>query len=387
MWLMELMKGFGKLFLNPLFYWTLCLIVLTSYRRIKKERIYFGSKIYPYFSEIRNTWVVSVIFSIIISILSIVFGIVFSFEMVILLAAISIMISITGSLTMLSASYTIGFTYIITLIIPFLSLGEFTFQPINIHYLTSLAILTAVFLLVEVFLLSKNKNEPTYPAIKRSQRGIWIGEHNLKKLAFIPFFTFIPTEAISGIAPIWPYIHYGEQTYSLIFIPFVVGFQYRFQGELPSRMTRKLTQSTLVLCLVVMLFAIASLYYPVLSFVSIVLAIIGKEYITYRHKLNDRQKMPLFTPLNRGVKVLAVKPNGPAERLGISVGETILRVNGHTIENTDQFYEALQNSGAFFKLDVLDVYGEIRFVTSAFFEQDHYELGITFPEKPYRQIS
>lgn len=394
LWLMELLKGFGKLFLNPLFYWTLCLVLLTSYRRIKKERFYFGSKIFPFFSEIRKTWVISIIFSISISILSIVFGLIFTFEMVILLAFFSIILSITGSLSMLSASYTIGLTYILILILSFIPHGYISglenyisLPSINIHYLTSLAILTAIFLLVEVILISKNKNEPTYPTIKKSPRGIWIGEHYLKKLAFIPFFTFIPTDVISGIAPIWPYIHYGEQSYSLICIPFILGYQYRFQGELPSRMVKNIAQSTLVICLMVMLFAIASLYYPVLSFVAILIAIIGKEYITYRHKLKDRQKTPYFTPLNKGLKVLAIMPDGPAERLGIAVGETILKVNGQLIENTNQFYEALQNSGAFFKLDILDVYGEIRFVTSAFFEQDHYELGITFPEKPYRKPS
>jgi len=387
----ELMKGFGKLFLNPLFYWSLILLLLTSYRRIKKERRYFGSKIFPFFSEIRETWVVSVIFSIIISSISIVFGFVFTVEMIILLAVISIVLSITGSLSMLSASYTIGLTYILLLVLPFVPLGDLSeyisILPVKTHSFTILAIITAIFLLAEVILISKNKHKPTYPTLKQSQRGIWIGEHNLKKLAFIPFFTFIPSDIISGIAPIWPYFEYEQQSYSLIFIPFLLGFHYRFQGELPSKIIRKIAQSSLVLSLIVMLFALASLYYPVLSFIAILIAILGKEYVTYRHKLKDRQKSPFFTPLNRGVKVLAIKPNGPAERLGISVGETILKVNGQAIEDANQFYEALQNSGAFFKLDVLDVYGEVRFVTSAFFEQDHYELGITFPEKPFREIS
>src|SRR5690625_2812595 len=123
MWLIELMKGLAKLFLNPLLYWTVCLVLLTSYRRIKKERIYFGSKIFPFFSEIKRTWVISVIFSIGISILSIVFGVIFTFEMIILLAFISIILSITGSLSMLSASYTIGLTYIFILLIPFIPYG------------------------------------------------------------------------------------------------------------------------------------------------------------------------------------------------------------------------------------------------------------------------
>src|SRR5690625_7925032 len=129
------MKGFGKLFLNPLFYWTLILLLLTSYRRIKKEKRYFGAKIFPFFSEIRETGVVSVIFSIIISSISIVFGFVFTVEMIILLAVISIVLSISGSFSMLSAGCSIGLTYIFFLVLRFFLLGvlsEFIlFLPVN----------------------------------------------------------------------------------------------------------------------------------------------------------------------------------------------------------------------------------------------------------------
>src|SRR5690625_7924594 len=99
------MKGFGKLFLNPLFYWSLILLLLTSYRRIKKERRYFGSKIFPFFSEIRETWVVSVIFSIIISSISIVFVFFFIVLMIILLTFFYIFLIIFVSLYIFSAIY------------------------------------------------------------------------------------------------------------------------------------------------------------------------------------------------------------------------------------------------------------------------------------------
>ncbi len=49
------------------------------------------------------------------------------------------------------------------------------------------------------------------------------------------------------------------------------------------------------------------------------------------------------------------------------------------------FYQALQKSGAFFKLDIIDDAGEVRFVQSAFYEGDHHELGLIFTEKPYRK--
>jgi len=77
-------------------------------------------------------------------------------------------------------------------------------------------------------------------------------------------------------------------------------------------------------------------------------------------------------------------PDSPADRLGILVGETILKVNGVVVTNSTEFYGALQASGAYFKLDVIDENGEVRFINSAFFEEDHYELGIIFAEKPHQ---
>src|SRR5690625_5456207 len=116
--------------------------------------------------------------------------------MIILLAVISIVLSITGSLSMLSASYTIGLTYILLLVLPFVPLGDLSeyisILPVKTHSFTILAIITAIFLLAEVILICKNKHKLTYPTLKQSQRGIWLREYNLKKIEIIPFFTFIP---------------------------------------------------------------------------------------------------------------------------------------------------------------------------------------------------
>src|SRR5699024_3724067 len=183
----------------------------------------------------------------------------------------------------------------------------------------------------------------SFPALTLSERGIWIGEHHLKKLAFIPFFTLVPTESLGGIAPLWPYFEYGSHSFSLILFPFIIGYQYKVRSELPESAADKLSQSTLYLSLIVLTVAIGSLFYPFLSFVAIFIALIGKEWMTYKHRIKERKNSAYFTPLNQGVKVLATIPNSPADRLGILVGETILKVNGQVVTNSSQFYEALQN--------------------------------------------
>lgn len=385
MWLLEIVKGIGKLFLNPLLYWTIILFILTGYKRIRRERNQFGTKIYHMFTEGRHTFVISILFSIIISILTISFGIVISFEAIIILMIVMFVLSITGSTMMLSASYTIGITFLLLLILPFINMQQLNtyinFQDLSAVHFIGLAILTGLFLVAEALLIAQRDRE-TFPMMTLSGRGIWIGQHQLKRLAFIPFFVLLPAEKLAGIAPLFPYFEYGNQSFSLILLPFFVGFQYKVQGELPHVTAQKLGQKTLLLSWIVLLFAIGSLFFPVLSLVAILIAIIGKEFLTYRLRLKDRKRQAVFTPLHEGVKVLATIPNSPADRLGILVGETILKVNGTVVTNSVQFYEALQNSGAFFKLDILDDNGEVRFISSALYEEDHYKLGIIFPEEP-----
>src|SRR5699024_5587520 len=125
-----------------------------------------------------------------------------------------------------------------------------------------------------------------------------------------------------------------------------------------------------------LLFAIGSIFVSWLSLVAVVIAVLGHEYIKYKYKVTDQQKSGYYTRINDGLKVIGIIPHTPGANLGILVGETITKVNGTPIHNVSEFYEALQASGAYFKLDVLDDAGEVRFVQSAFYAGDHYKLGL-----------
>src|SRR5699024_8172918 len=119
-WLIEIAKAIGKFFLNPLFYWGILLVVIAGYRRIKKERLFFGSRVFDIFSEWKNTWILSLLSGLLISAILLGVGIVFSYETIITLIIIAIILSITMRYTMLSVSYTIGLTYLLLLFLPYL---------------------------------------------------------------------------------------------------------------------------------------------------------------------------------------------------------------------------------------------------------------------------
>ncbi|MFD1849007.1 S1C family serine protease [Oceanobacillus bengalensis] len=385
-WLVEVGKGIGRLFLNPLVYWAIFLVLFAGLKRIKKERQDFGSKVFDIFSEWKHTWGISLIAGLLISVVSLASGMVFTYETFILLSVVIILLSLTLNFSTLSAAYTIGITYLLLLVLPLLMgnqtiLNENLFSKSNF---TALSILLGLFLVVESYLIRGTKRNGSFPSLTLSSRGIWIGQHRVKRVAFIPFFTFIPTGMIGPFEPYWPTLSMGEESFSLLLFPFLIGTDFLVRGRLPKLAAKHLANAILLLALFVTVIAFTSMILPWLSVVAILLAIIGKEYIRYRFRVGDLGRTPYFHPENDGLKILSIIPGTTAERLDVFVGETIVKVNGRKINNEDEFYIALHDSGAYFKLDVLDDSSEVRFVQGAMYEGDHHELGFVFADKPYR---
>lgn len=248
---------------------------------------------------------------------------------------------------------------------------------------TGLAILMGMLLLVEAVLLKRIKSKETFPGLELSKRGGWSGQHILQKMTVIPFFTLVPSGSIGSFLDFWPLVSLGGETYSIVLVPFILGFRHTVRGANPEKVAHKLARSVALLAFIVMFVAVGSIYVAWLSMAAIIIGILGREYINLRHRLKDSNKRGYFNKTPNGLRVLAIIPGTPADRLGIVAGETVKKVNGKAVTEVDEFYEALQDSGPFFKLDIIDEAGETRFVQSAFYEHDHYELGIVFVRERY----
>src|SRR5699024_9410854 len=143
----------------------------------------------------------------------------------------------------------------------------------------------------------------------------------------------------------------------------------------------------LLLCFLFLLLSGFSYYVPWLSLASVLIAIIGREIINYRERMINKKNQPYFYQDNLGLRALSIIPNSPAERLGILVGEKIVKVNDIPIHSHGDFYESLLNIVSFFKIEIVDDQGEVRFLQSPFYEGEHHKLGLIFVTKPYRQNS
>ncbi|MBP2078926.1 PDZ domain-containing protein [Oceanobacillus polygoni] len=387
-WLIELLKGIGRFFINPLVYWTILLLFITGYRRIKQERLDYGVKIFDVFSEWKNTLGTSLVFGFVISIITIGSGIVFSYEMILLLAIVTIVLSLTMRFSLLSPTYTIGITFLLLFILPLVLENQTIIVDIDFFStinFSAIALLLGIMIIVESILILKIKRNETFPSIALSDRGAWVGQHHIKKLSLIPFFAILPNGLITPFAPWWPYFSIGEESYSMVLIPFLIGFDYLAKGHFPVHAVQKISKFNALLGIGILIIAAGSIFIPFLSIVAVILAIIGKEFLNYKYRVGDRLRRPFFGQLKDGLTIVGIIPATPAARLEIFIGETIVKVNGQRIATEDQFYKALQSTGAFFKLEVLDDQGENRFVQGAFYEGDHHELGLLFATAPYRQ--
>ncbi|WP_407270707.1 PDZ domain-containing protein [Radiobacillus sp. PE A8.2] len=384
-WLIEVLKGLGRLFINPLLYWFLIITFLASLARIKQERKYFGTKIFNVFSEWRNMWTTSLLSGLFISIVAISIGIVLQYQLLLLLFIALLLLSLTRKFTMLSPAYSIGISVIILLLLPLMSnfLPSSWLVPFDQVNVSGYAIILGILLITEALLLLRVKRNDTFPELMKSGRGRWVAQHRIKRIALIPFFTVIPIGDIEPFASWWPVFTINAENYGLVLIPFLIGFDMVARGTIPLKLTHRLSQSILILGMSTVGLGVVSIYIPYVAIATIAVVLVVRIIISIRLRTAEQQKQPSYTPDPKGLIILGVIQGSPAERLGLLIGERLEKVNGQLVRTEPEFYKALQINSAFCKLEVRDDRGEIRFAQRAMYQGEHHELGIIFAKEDY----
>lgn len=388
-WLWELLEGLGRMLSLPFLYIALVAGLLLSAKRIKKERSMFGARVFDRFSEWKGTWATGLITGFVLSVIAIAGGMVVTYPLLFLIAAILLLVSLTGKLSWYSPAYTLGFTYLLLLILPYLPETFLEYRwvaPLQETPLTVFAVLLSVLLFAEAILLLRTSPSETFPERIKGSRGMWIGQHIGKKLSIVPFFALLPAGNLESFASWWPLLSIGGESYGLVLIPFVIGWEWRARGQSPVGAAKTLGRHTFLLAIVVLALTIGSLFIDVLSLGAVIVSLIGRELILVFHRIRE-EKQAFFSANSTGIRILGVIPESPAAQMGLVPGELIERVNAVPVRTENQFYEALQNSGAFTKLEVRDELGENRYVQRAMYEGEHYELGLVFVEPATHETS
>lgn len=377
-WIMEFLTGAGKLFLHPLFYFSFLFCIIMGYRRVKRERKNFKIRVEDGYFELRNVLPLGVLVGLGLSVITIVAGIVVPFAAIVVMGVLSILIGLTLQYRLLTPAHIIGVTIFVLFFLNEFDLS-LPYLETNQSLFPSLAVLMGLFIMAEGVLIKRNAAKGTSPKLIQSNRGMTVGVHESNRLWMIPCFLFVPGGEL--IAPFegWPVFTIGDSlSFTPIVIPFLIGFLQQVQGQLPKDAIAVSGMRVFVLGIVVLMIGISSLWFPILTVFAAAFAIFGRELLSYKNKIEEQQLPFYFTKRDNGVLILGIIPYSPAYKMALQAGEVITKVNGTFVHTEKELYEALQRNRAHCKLEVLDVFNQIRFVQRALYEGEHHELGILF---------
>lgn len=384
-WGIELLKSIGKFFIHPSLYFAIVAAVFMGFLRVKRERSDFHISVYPPLQELRYLLSAGWVAGLILSIISVANGFTISFGILVTLFFSTTIFILIGGFRLLSSAFTMGQVFVVIYLskqfhfqIPWI--GQYIEKTTDAS-LVGLAILVGLLLIAEGILMVRNGGKESSPKYRRSRRGLTIGAFHAKRMWLIPMFCFLPTGPLTAPFSWWPTFDWGTHSYSLILVPFIIGFQQQIQSGLPEVAVKQLGKQIIVAGIITAAIAAGGLWISVLSIVSIIVAIVARAWISYQHRVREGANPYYFTPRDYGLIILAVIPGSPAEKLSLKTGEVIHKCNGHVVKNTDEFYQALQKNRAYCKLEVLDTNDQVRFAQGAIFEGDHYELGIITVEE------
>lgn len=379
-WLLELAKGFGKIFLNPVLYLSFLFAASLGVARVKKERRYFTVRAQNAYFELKQLVPTGLILGLCLSGLSIALVLILPMEIIIFASLLTIILALIGKTRLLSPVYTVGLAILVCTISLYLGWDYFLFSKSHLGtdeiFFPTAIILLGLLIISEGIFVRVNGKKSTSPRLKRSKRGQMIGTHLLERAWLLPMFVFIPSGTLTIALDWWPVVTVGNQTYSLLLVPFLLGTKLEIQGEHPFKATRKISTNIMTLGSIILLGGVASYFLPVLSIAFVVLAIIVREWITVKQKNVEKNRAFFFSRRNNGVVILGIVPDSPADKMGLRIGETVSKVNSIPVQDKNQIYKALQRNSAHCKIEVFDENEEIRFVQRALYEGDHHELGL-----------
>jgi hypothetical protein len=379
-WLLECLKGIGRFFLNPLFYLSIILVVVSGVRRIKRERKDFHVSVFPIFHELRYLFPAGLLGGIILSVIAMAAGYTISFAIIAAVACMTILLALAGNHRLLSPAFTLGSAFLALYAVKLFGLHIPMFDSAVAHTtqnsLAGYTILMGLLLIAEGIFMSRNGSKASSPRLRKSRRGLTVGAFQAKRLWLVPVFCLLPAGHLVSHIHWWPVIDWNGQSYSVVLLPFLIGFQQQIQSSLPEEAVTRLGRQIASLGVLASAVAIAGIWLAYLPLAAAVIAIVGRAWISYRHRVRENSTPYYFTPQKEGLMVLAVIPGTPAEKMALKTGELIYKCNGTRIQRKDDIYKALQKNGAYCKLDIIDTKGEIRFVQGALYEGDHHELGI-----------
>ncbi|WP_167578645.1 PDZ domain-containing protein [Jeotgalibacillus proteolyticus] len=390
LWIQEAGEGALAMLLNPVLYAAIAAVIIAGVLRVKRERRDLRTGIVSPAVELKSLFGLGILIGIGLSAIILAAGIVISSAWIYIISALMLLGLITWQFRALSPA----------LLIPLAAGGLYALYYFNVTLpswapelpeeaglIGTISIIMGLLLFAEGLLITLNAGKKTSARFIRTPRGLKAGAFFTQRLWLVPLFLLVPMGSLEGLGGWWPVFTFGSFSFSLIAVPFVIGFQLTVVHDLPAPVIRKAGQEVIWLSTLVTVLAIAGYFAPYLFIAAFSVAFIGRIYLALKLRALCRRSGYHFMNKERGVMVVDVIPGTPADKLGIVRGELVSKINGESVRDEREFYKALQKNRVHCKLEVLNHQGEIRFMQRALHEGQHHLLGIIMVEDRMRSYT
>lgn len=370
----------GSFALQPLLWLAILRSWLTSRSRVAHERHDFSSAVYSDHYELRHMLTQGVILGVGLSILTLIVGFSLPLNWILIYEALA-------SLSLLILPTTV--LPITLLVVTTLLAGVLGSSWLPVFDLQTLGLSTAdvpatnfAWLFVIAFLglghwVAHYGGRFDSPRIYAKQRGKRIAGYPWRELLVVPVVTLVPGDwFVQGGLSWWPMLNLHGQTFAVLFLPLLLGVRFTVFREVPKAVYRHLSRQILVLAGLAVVLLGWLLWRPQDLPIGVIVLLVCYGWCLWQAKRYDHRQSFWYSQVDDGVRVLAIRPGTPANKLDLAAGDIILECNHRAVNSETAFYEALLQNPTYCHLRVRNMAGDLKVTETTIYSGAPHEIGI-----------
>lgn len=380
--------------IQPTFIIGVLLLFLTTNRRIAYSRSQLRTSIYKERYEYKRFFFWGLIPGALISALSVIAGLTVTIDWLIAYQIVTLLLLGFG-FRFIHPMFTFSISAISLLVLgQFVSYQEPLFNTLNLWNspfsaedrlsflgLQPIFVLSVLIVLSTILTLHLGKMSQFTPRFLKTKRGMLVARYRMTPFWILPLIVIVPGTTFTQLFDWWPVFSIGSQSYSFLFIPVLIGFRYTVQAQMPTQAKNNILKDFIYLgFLSVVLFAL-TFWRIEFAIAALVILPAGGIFALYRHRLRERKWNFRFGPAEEGLRVVAVKPESPAEKMALEIGDVILEANQVKLSSIEDLTESLFMNRTYCKLKIKRIDGELVMAETTIYEDDAHDLGLIVLEE------
>lgn len=362
----------------------------TADRRLTAERRFFGSAVYQDKFEVRHFVLLSLSYGVLASVISIVLGITIPVSWAlgyVILSAIAVLIGPAAGVPVTVMTLAILVYQVFDPVKHLSGIGG-TLRNAGVRSASTPMIGLLAVMVMGLFIggLWLRRIGGRFEALRiyAQRRGKLIAGYRFNELLVVPMLVLVPGDWFTSHFAFWPVLTIHHQSVTFLFLPLLIGLRMTIFKQMQRVAIGRLAKWVLMLSGLGVLMLILTYFYPAAFLPAIVGLYLFYLLLIVWTRWHDRHQSFWFSKVDRGVRVLGIKPETPAAKMDIDTGDIIIECNHEPVNTETEFYEALLSNSTYCHLRLQTANGDLKVTETAIFAGSPHEIGIVvFRDKTY----